>query len=129
MQALFVVGTLLVENAQSEGVSTWGMRLLEWCVTARLMRLLRLVRLAKIKQMLDMERLIDTVYMLGKTVGVTKLEVAFYFRVFFLLALNVTVAHFLGCLWLMIGRHNVLFQQNPTGWLVGVYEQVLQKTK
>lgn len=67
--------------------------------------------------------LIDTVYSIVKHLEFTKLQVAFYFRVAFLLMLNLAVAHFLGCLWLMIGRHNVLNEQNPSGWLAGAYEQ------
>ena len=67
--------------------------------------------------------MIDSVYTMLKRIEVTKLEVAFYFRVSFLLLLNLAAAHFLGCLWLMIGRHNVLSEQNPSGWLAGAYEQ------
>ena len=74
--------------------------------------------------------LIDTVYQLLKRFEFTKLEVAFYFRVTFLLVLNLAAAHFLGCLWLLIGRHNVLGRQNPAGWLAGAFEQdTTEKTK
>lgn len=147
-------------DAETASVAEWGVTFLDWSVKARMMRLVRLVRLAKVKQMLDFERkphandldrlramvrgswrrlllsiawlvgLIDTVYTLVKRLEITKLEVAFYFRVSFLLILNLAAAHFLGCLWLMIGRHNVLNQQNPSGWLAGAYEQdTPEKTK
>ena len=48
--------------------------------------------------------------------GVSKLQISFYFRVFFLVALIMASGHFLGCIWLMLGRHNVLQQINPEGW-------------
>lgn len=137
-------------DAESASAAEWGATCLDWSVKARLMRLVRLARLAKVKQMLDFERathsklargngrlvltlvllpiywlagLIDTVYTLLKRLEVTKLEVAFYFRVAALLVLNLAAAHFLGCIWLFIGRHNVLYQQNPSGWLAGAYGQ------
>ena len=125
-QVLLLVGTIMVDNTSSEKGVEWGMLLMEWSVTARLMRLLRLVRLAKIKQLLNLEKVTHTVYTLAKKIGaddVTKLQVSFYFRVIFLIGLILSAGHFLGCVWLMIGRHNVLQLQNPQGWMVNAYEQ------
>ena len=53
----------------------------------------------------------------------TKLQITFYFRVFFLVMIIVSSGHFLGCIWLMLGRFNVLQIQNPCGWMVSAYAQ------
>jgi len=123
-QVLLLIGTIMVENAESMGSNPeWGIYLLDLSVTARLMRLLRLVRLAKIKQLLNLDRLTHTVYMLVKGLDVTKLQVAFWFRIIMLHMIIIAAGHFLGCIWLMIGRTNVLLQQNPSGWMVNAYAQ------
>lgn len=111
-QILLLVGSILVEN----GSPDIGGALLEYSVSARLMRLLRLVRLAKIQQLLNMEKVTQHLYMVLHHLGITKLQISFYFRVFFLVALIMASGHFLGCVWLTLGRYNVLHQLNPEGW-------------
>lgn len=131
-QVLLLVGNIMVKNVTTETGVEWGILLMEWSITARLMRLLRLVRLVKIKQLLNLEKVTGNVYMLAKRAGVevTKLQVSFYFRIVFLLALIMAAGHFLGCIWLMIGRNNVLQLQNPQGWMVNAYAQdTVNKTK
>ena len=131
-QVLLLVGKIMVDNVTSEVGIEWGVYLMELSITARLMRLLRLVRLVKIKQLLNLEKVTNNVYILAKRagLGVTKLQVSFYFRVIFLVALIFASGHFLGCIWLMIGRHNVLHLQNPQGWMVNAYAQdTVNKTK
>lgn len=130
-QVLLIIGTLLVENTTSVAGSEWGVRLMEWSVTARLMRLLRLVRLAKIRQLLNLDKVTHVVYSLVKSrTGFTKLQVSFFFRVIFLVALITASGHFLGCVWLMLGRHSVLELQNPQGWMLRAYEQeTINKTR
>eukprot|EP01047_Picozoa_sp_COSAG01_P028872 COSAG01_NODE_1957_length_8805_cov_22.976344_4_plen_532_part_00 len=122
-QVLFLIGTLMLDNGTSNGVIAWGYRLLEWSVSVRMMRLLRLVRLAKIKQLLNMDKVVHNIYLIVKRGGISKLQVAFYFRILFLVMVIVSSGHFLGCIWLMLGRHNVLQLQNPTGWMLSAYEQ------
>lgn len=90
----------------------------------RLLRLLRLVRLAKIKQLAKTERVVHNVYLLLRRFGVTKLQVAFYFRAVILVLIIVGTGHIVGCVWLMLGRHQALEQTNPAGWMVGAYQQV-----
>lgn len=113
-QILLLIGSLLAEN----GAPEWGGILLEYSVSARLMRLLRLVRLAKIRELLNMEKVTQHLYMVLHHLGITKLQISFYFRVFFLVALIMASGHFLGCIWLTLGRYNVLQQLNPEGWYV-----------
>jgi hypothetical protein len=127
-QVLLLVGTHMVENGSVAGdnaddVVAVGLKLLEWSVTARLARLLRLVRLVKIGQLINLDGITSAVYMLVKGFEVTKLQVAFYFRVVLLISLIMASGHVLGCIWLLIGRHNVLQQQNPSGWMVSAYAQ------
>jgi potassium voltage-gated channel Eag-related subfamily H protein 7 len=112
-QILLVVGTVMVEH---DSLFELGSVLLDYSVSARLMRLLRLVRLLKINDLLNMDKVTHQLYEVMKTFGVTKLQIAFYFRVFFLVVLILASGHFLGCIWLMLGRHNVLKQTNPEGW-------------
>lgn len=111
-QILLLVGSILVENNSPD----IGGTLLEYSVSARLMRLLRLVRLAKIQQLLNMDKVTQHLYMVLHHLGITKLQISFYFRVFFLVALIMASGHFLGCIWLTLGRYNVLHQLNPEGW-------------
>jgi hypothetical protein len=129
-QVLFLAGSIVLENTNSDSGIEWGYRLIEWSVTARLMRLLRLVRLAKIKQLLQVDKVVHNIYLALKTFKVTKLQVAFGFRVFFLVVIIFAAGHFLGCIWLMLGRGAVLNLQNPTGWMVSAYDQgTINKTK
>lgn len=111
-QILLLVGSILTDNGHPD----WGAVLLEYSVSARLMRLLRLVRLAKIQQLLNMDKVTQHLYMVLHHLGITKLQISFYFRVFFLVALIMASGHFLGCIWLTLGRYNVLQQLNPEGW-------------
>ena len=129
-QVLFAIGSWLVEGGESDDTVTWGYRLLEWSVAARLMRLLRLVRLGKLKKLLNIDSIVHNIYVVVRVLGVTKLQVAFYFRVFFLVCLILGGSHFLGCFWLYLGRHNVLGMQNPMGWMLVAYKQdTINKTK
>jgi hypothetical protein len=129
-QVLFLIGSIVLENTTSDSGIEWGYRLIEWSVTARLMRLLRLVRLAKIKQLLNVDKVVHNIYLVVKRANITKLQVAFAFRVLFLVAIIFAAGHFLGCIWLMLGRGAVLNLQNPTGWMVSAYDQgTINKTK
>ena len=129
-QVLLMVGTIMVEHSSNAKVTDVGIGLLDYSVTFRLMRLLRLVRLAKLKRMFDIDKVVHSIYVLVKGLDMTKLEVSFNFRIIFLILLIFSSCHFLGCIWLLIGRHNVLEQQNPSGWMVDAYEQeTVNKTK
>ena len=120
---LLVAGVIMVDNAESDAVLMWGFRLQGWSVMARMLRLLRLVRLAKLKQLLQADKMVHRIYSVVKKAGFTKLQVAFYFRVAFLVASILAAAHFLGCLWLLIGRRAVIHRENPVGWMVTLYGQ------
>lgn len=122
-QVLLAVGTMLSENTSSDTSMKLGLDLIELSVSVRLMRLLRLVRLLKLKDLLNLDKIIHSLYIFTHHFGITKLQLAFYFRLFFLVALIVSSGHFLGCIWLMLGRHNVLQMVNPEGWMVSAYEQ------
>ena len=122
-QVLFVIGTLLVDTAETDETVILGYKLLEWSVSARLLRLLRLVRLGKIKHLLKIDRVIANIHYLLRRFGIPKLQIASYFRVGFLVVLIFALSHFLSCMWLMLGRHNVLQEQNPMGWMLKAYEQ------
>ena len=122
-QILLVIGKLMTEHTTGGANLKIGLYLLELSVSVRLMRLLRLVRLVKLKDLLNLDKIIHTLYMFTHHIGMTKLQLAFYFRLFFLVSLILTSGHFLGCLWLMLGRHNVLQEINPEGWMVSAYEQ------
>lgn len=129
-QLLFAVGSLLLAYGTHENSVVWGYGLLEWSVTARLTRLLRLVRLGKIKQLFNTDQVIQSLHFWLRHLGVNKLQVEFYFRVAFLVVLILSGSHFLGCLWLHLGRTNVLERQNPMGWMVSAYSQdSIYKTK
>jgi len=122
-QVLFLTGSLILNNTTSEQGVEWGYRIIEYSVTARLMRLLRLVRLAKIGQLMKVDKVVHNLYLLLKRANITKLQVSFFFRIFFLVALILLAGHFLGCIWLLLGRGSVLNEQNPTGWMVSAYDQ------
>jgi hypothetical protein len=85
-QVLFLTGSLILSNTTSEQGVEWGYRIIEYSVTARLMRLLRLVRLAKIGQLMKIEKVVHNIYLLVKQWDITKLQVAFFFRIAFLIA-------------------------------------------
>jgi hypothetical protein len=85
-QVLFLTGSLILNNTTSEQGVEWGYRIIEYSVTARLMRLLRLVRLAKIGQLMKIEKVVHNIYLLVKQWDITKLQVAFFFRIAFLIA-------------------------------------------
>eukprot|EP01052_Picozoa_sp_SAG31_P047454 SAG31_NODE_9505_length_1267_cov_1.342466_1_plen_203_part_00 len=123
---LLLVGSLMVDHAENSHALEVGLFLTDISVAARMLKLLRLVRLVKIKKLLRVDFLTHTVYsVLNQTEAkITKLEITFYFRLSFLVVLIMASGHILGCLWLLLGRHNVLQVQNPTGWMVNVYEQV-----
>jgi hypothetical protein len=42
--------------------------------------------------------------------------------VFFLVMVMIGGAHFLGCMWLMIGRDGALYEVTPTGWMISLYD-------
>jgi len=129
-QVLFVTGSLILSNASSDSGVEWGYRIIEYSVTARLMRLLRLVRLVKIGKLMKVDVLVHNIYLLLKRANITKLQVSFFFRIFFLVALIIGCGHFLGCVWLLLGRGSALNQQNPAGWMVSAYDQgTINQTK
>ena len=88
-QVLLVIGKTMVSN----GAELVGEAVLFLSVKARMLRLLRLVRLVKIGDLLKIEYVIDQLFKLLKGLGVSKLQVSFYFRVIFLIALIVFVTH------------------------------------
>jgi hypothetical protein len=124
-QIVFLIGSIMLEvNTTSSYGLQAGFFLLELSVSLRLLRLLRLVRLVKIKQLLSMDKVVQNIFTLLNTrMEVTKLQIVFYFRISVLVSVIVASGHFLGCVWLMIGRHNVLNIQNPAGWMVSSYDQ------
>jgi hypothetical protein len=122
-QVLYVVGQIMLANSTNRHIVQAGDKCLQLSVEVRLLRLLRLVRLAKIKQLLRIEHIIASLHKMLKGLGISKLQVAFYFRIFFLVWLILFAAHCLGCVWLLIGRHNVLKVDVPVGWMQGVYGQ------
>jgi hypothetical protein len=88
-QVLLVIGKTMVSN----GAELVGEAFLFLSVKARLLRLLRLVRLVKIRDLLKIDYVIEQLFKLLKGLGVSKLQVSFYFRVIFLIALIVFVTH------------------------------------
>lgn len=122
-QILLVIGTLMVEYSKGGTNLQIGLYLNELSVSVRMMRLLRLVRLLKIKDLLNLDRIIHNIFIITHHIGMTKLQLSFYFRIFFLVGLIICSGHFLGCVWLMLGRHNVLQMINPEGWMVNAYAQ------
>ena len=101
----------------------WLFFRLELSVEIRLLRLLRLVRLVKIKDLLRIEHVVDHLFQILSPLGVSKLQVGLYFRLFFLVCIILFATHFLGCVWLLIGRQNVLSEAVPTGWQAVLYSQ------
>eukprot|EP01050_Picozoa_sp_SAG11_P009572 SAG11_NODE_910_length_6585_cov_7.205520_7_plen_413_part_00 len=126
-QVLFTVGTFMVDGASSATRLEWGLMLLEWSVTARMLRLLRLVRLVKIKALLNISQLIHSIYTaLSPFMDINKLQISFCFRLAALVLLILATGHFVGCGWLSLGRYNVLMVQNPSGWMVSACAFQLQ---
>eukprot|EP01048_Picozoa_sp_COSAG05_P010477 COSAG05_NODE_925_length_6575_cov_68.709320_2_plen_893_part_00 len=122
-QVLLVIGNILIDNCTDSGCITAGWTLLGWSTGARMLRLVRLLRLVKLKDLLNMDKIVGILYSIFRNLGVTRLQLEFYFRVFFLILIMLGGAHFLGCLWLWIGRMNVLQTRTPMGWMLKEYCQ------
>jgi hypothetical protein len=88
-----------------------------------MLRLVRLLRLAKLAELLNIDKVVHMMYGLTKNLGMTRLQLEFYFRVFFLVLIMLGTAHGLGCAWLMIGRHNVFETVTAGGWMIAEYSQ------
>ena len=121
-QVLLAIGSYMISSDSSDGRAA-GESILEWSIEARLLRLLRLVRLAKIGSLLRIDEVVHALHSVLKNLGASKLQVAFYFRMIFLVCLMLFATHFLGCYWLYLGRWNVLQVDIPTGWMNGAYGQ------
>jgi hypothetical protein len=122
-QVLLLIGNLIIDNTSSDEWVTIGFVILDWSLTARMLRLLRLLRLVKIKKLMNVDRAISYLMQLLSPFDITRLTLEFYFRMFFLLVIMLGGSHFLGCFWLMVGRYNVLHQPIPAGWMVKAYAQ------
>jgi|EP01047_Picozoa_sp_COSAG01_P067606 hypothetical protein len=122
-QVLLVIGSIIVTYARNDEMAEIGYLIQGYSLSFRMLRLLRLVRLGKLKKLLDIENLVSQVHALVKRFGVWRLTIEFYFNVLVLLGIMVGGSHFLGCLWLYLGRFNVLTENIPSGWMVNEYAQ------
>jgi len=113
-----IVGNVLQDNATTDIEASLGAQFLEWSVSVKMLRLIRLVRLTKIASLLNMSKIVHSLHGALSGLGVTRLQLHFYFRVMALLALQLFGAHILGCVWLMVGRFNMLEETTPYGWML-----------
>eukprot|EP01048_Picozoa_sp_COSAG05_P020755 COSAG05_NODE_3620_length_1955_cov_4.852970_1_plen_437_part_10 len=120
---MLAIGNYMVENSQSDSWAETGFFMQGLSTQTRMLRLLRLVRLAKLKDYLNTEKLVGQLHSALKRFGVMRLTLEFQFQVVYLVMIMLSGSHFLGCIWLLIGRHNVLELEHPTGWMVDLYAQ------
>ena len=79
-QMMLLIGTFMVESDTSGHLVAAGYEIIQMSATARMLRLIRLVRLARLAKLLNVEQIVNTLYFLTKNLGVTKLQLQFYFR-------------------------------------------------
>jgi hypothetical protein len=120
-QVLLVTGNLMIDHGPDASVVSSGYIILAYAGPARMLRLLRMLRLVRLTSLLQIDKVVQILYGVFKNLGVTRLQLEFYFRVVFLLLSMLASGHGLGCLWLMIGRHNILKTVTPSGWMLDAY--------
>jgi hypothetical protein len=134
-QIMLIVGKLLVVYAHNDQVAETGYLLQESSQAARLLRLVRLLRLAKLAELLNVDKVVHILFGLFKNLGVTRMQLEFYFRVTFLVLIMLCASHILGCVFLLIGRYKILNVVTAEGWMLAEYGQYtndvfdLNKTK
>lgn len=120
---LFLIGALISNHSKSDEMAARGFYLQTLSTEVRMIRLVRLVRLFRMGKLLNMDNVVGWLMAVVGRFGVLKLTLEFQFRVMFLMLLMVTTSHFLGCLWLLLGRTNCLEASEPAGWMTEVYAQ------
>ena len=69
------------------------------------------------------------VYQLVKHTEMTKLQISFYFRVGILVSIILGTGHFLGCIWLMLGRYMYSpTRRNTRPFLTGITRSRIKPT-
>lgn len=122
-QVMLLVGNLIMQHGTNDHMIEMGFHLVQFSISARMLRLLRLLRLVKLKQMINIDMVIQQLLTWLRPFGVVRLQLEAVFNVLFLLAVLIAAGHFLGCVWLMLGRYSCLYLLVPQGWMVQLYTQ------